>query len=160
MKKTPENQVSALKEHNAQKKQSTEERVNKAIDKLKKKHAAITFEAVAKAAGVSRATLYNNPKLKERIMVLRALDSAPLSGDGAEPKKTRVQRLEDIIADLKARVRQLEADKKNLIIQLVDYEETKAENQRLKRQLLKVATSEKKDRIVVLEELSARIEPL
>ena len=142
MKKVPENQVSALKEHNSQKKQNTVERVNKAIDKLKRKNAAINFETVAKEAGVSRATLYNNPKLKERIMGLRAMDRAPISESGAEPKKTKVQRLEDTVADLRARVRQLEADKKNLIIQLVDYEETKAENERLKRQVSKGATHE------------------
>ena len=137
MKKVPESQVSALKGHNSQKKQGTVERVNKAIDKLKRKNATINFETVAKEAGVSRATLYNNPKLKERIMGLRAIALAPLSEDGSEPKKTKMQRLEDTVADLRARVRQLEADKKNLIVQLVGYEETKAENERLKRQLLK-----------------------
>ena len=137
MKKVPENQVSALKEHNSQKKQDTVERVNKAIDKLKRKNSPINFESVAKEAGVSRATLYNNTKLIERIMGLRAMDLTPTSEGGAEPKKTKVQRLEDTVADLKARVRQLEADKKNLIVQLVDYEETKAENERLRRQSLK-----------------------
>ena len=54
-----------------------------------------------------------------------------------EPKKTKVQRLEATVAELRAKVRQLEADKKNLIVQLVDYEETKAENERLRRQSLK-----------------------
>ena len=142
MKKVPESQMSAIKELNSQRKQNTSERVNKAIDKLKRKNAPINFEAVAKEAGVSRATLYNNPKLKERIMGLRAMDLTPTSEGGAEPKKTKIQRLEDTVADLKARVRQLEADKKNLIIQLVDYEETKAENERLRRQLLKGVSHE------------------
>ena len=137
MKKVPESQVSALKGRNSQKKRDTVERVNKAIDKLKRKNTTINFETVAKEAGVSRATLYNNPKLKERIMGLRAIAHVPLSEEEDEPKKTKVQRLEDTVADLKARVRQLEADKKNLIVQLVDYEETKAENERLKRQFLK-----------------------
>ena len=137
MKKVPESQVSALKKQNSQRKQDTAERVNKAIDKLKRKNASINFETVAKEAGVSRATLYNNTKLKERIMGLRAMDLTPTSEGGAEPKKTKVQRLEATVAELRARVRQLEADKKNLIVQLVDYEETKAENERLRRQILK-----------------------
>ena len=137
MKKVPENQVSALKEHNSQKKHGTVERVTKAIDRLKRKNVTINFETVAKEAGVSRATLYNNPKLKERIMGLRAMDLTPTSEGGAEPKKTKVQRLEATVAELRARVRQLEADKKNLIVQLVDYEETKAENERLRWQSLK-----------------------
>ena len=137
MKKVPESQVSALKEQNSRRKQDTAERVNKAIDKLKRKNTPINFESVAKEAGVSRATLYNNPKLKERIMGLRAMDFTPTSEGGVEPKKTKVQRLEATVADLRARVRQLEADKKNLIVQLIDYEETKAENERLRQQLLK-----------------------
>ena len=137
MKKVPESQVSALKKQNSQRKQDTAERVNKAIDTLKRKNASINFETVAKEAGVSRATLYNNTKLKERIMGLRAMDLTPTSEGGAEPKKTKVQRLEATVAELRARVRQLEADKKNLIVQLVDYEETKAENERLRRQSLK-----------------------
>ena len=137
MKKVPESQVSALKKQNSQRKRDTAERVNKAIDKLKRKNASINFETVAKEAGVSRATLYNNTKLKERIMGLRAMDLTPTSEGGAEPKKTKVQRLEATVAELRARVRQLEADKKNLIVQLVDYEETKAENERLRRQSLK-----------------------
>lgn len=137
MKKVPESQVSAMKEHNSQRKQNTAERVNKAIDKLKRKNAPINFETVAKEAGVSRATLYNNSKLKERIMGLRAIALTPSSEDGAEPKKTKVQRLEDTVAELRSRVRQLETDKKNLVVQLVDYEEMKAENERLRQQLLK-----------------------
>lgn len=137
MKKVPESQISAMKAHNSQRKQNTAELVNKAIDKLKRKNAPINFESVAKEAGVSRATLYNNPKLKERIMGLRAMDLTQSSEGGAEPKKTKVQRLEDTVAELRARVRQLEADKKNLIVQLVDYEKTKAVNERLRQQLLK-----------------------
>ena len=90
MKKVPESQVSALKAHNAQKNQDTIERVNKAIDKLKKKDATINFETVAKAAGVSRATLYNNPKLKERIMGLRAIANAPMSsGETRNPRSPK-----------------------------------------------------------------------
>ena len=142
MKKVPENQVSALKEHNSQKKHGTVERVTKAIDRLKRKNVTINFETVAKEAGVSRATLYNNPTLKERIMGLRAIALTPSSEDGAEPKKTKIQRLEDTVADLKARVRQLETDKKNLIAQLVDYEEMKAENERLRQQLMKGVSHE------------------
>lgn len=142
MKKVPESQVSALKKQNSQRKQDTAERVTKAIDRLKRKNVTINFETVAKEAGVSRATLYNNTKLKERIMGLRAMDLTPTSEGGAEPKKTKVQRLEATVAELRARVRQLEADKKNLIVQLVDYEETKAENERLRQQLMKGVSHE------------------
>jgi len=136
MKKVPESQVSALKEHNSQRKQNTAERVNKAIDKLKRKNAPINFETVAKEAGVSRATLYNNPNLKERIMGLRAIVVSPSPPNDALPQKTKEQQLKETITSLKARVRQLEDDKRKLVEQLVSFEELKAENERLKRKPL------------------------
>ena len=125
-----EKQASVLQTHNERRNHDTIERVNRAIDNLKKCGAVINFETVAKEAGVSRATLYNNLALKERIMGLRAVARCP----AAEIKK---QKPKDAVSALRARVRKLEEDKKNLIVQLVDYEETKAENERLRRQLLK-----------------------
>ena len=125
-----EKQASVLQAHNERRNHDTIERVNRAIDNLKKSGAVINFETVAKEAGVSRATLYNNLALKERIIGLRAVARCP----AAEIKK---QKPKDAVSALRARVRKLEEDKKNLIAQLVDYEETKAENERLRRQLLK-----------------------
>ena len=125
-----EKQASVLQAHNERRNHDTIERVNRAIDNLKKCGAVINFETIAKEAGVSRATLYNNLALKERIMGLRAVARCP----AAEIKK---QKPKDAVSALRARVRKLEEDKKNLIAQLVDYEETKAENERLRRQLIK-----------------------
>lgn len=125
-----EKQASVLQAHNERRNHDTIERVNRAIDNLKKCGAVINFETVAKEAGVSRATLYNNLALKERIIGLRAVARCP----AAEIKK---QKPKDAVSALRARVRKLEEDKKNLIAQLVDYEETKAENERLRRQLIK-----------------------
>ena len=125
-----EKQASVLQAHNERRNHDTIERVNRAIDNLKKCGAVINFETVAKEAGVSRATLYNNLALTERIMGLRAVARCP----AAEIKK---QKPKDAVSALRARVRKLEEDKKNLIAQLVDYEETKAENERLRRQLIK-----------------------
>ena len=125
-----EKQASVLQAHNERRNHDTIERVNRAIDNLKKCGAVINFETVAKEAGVSRATLYNNLALKARIMGLRAVARCP----AAEIKK---QKPKDAVSALRARVRKLEEDKKNLIAQLVDYEETKAENERLRRQLIK-----------------------
>lgn len=125
-----EKQASVLQAHNERRNHDTIERVNRAIDNLKKCGAVINFETVAKEAGVSRATLYNNLALKERIIGLRAVARCP----AAEIKK---QKPKEAVSALRARVRKLEEDKKNLIAQLVDYEETKAENERLRRQLLK-----------------------
>ena len=76
-------------------------------------------------------------------MGLRAIARAPLPSEDTESKKTKVQRLEASLLDLRSRVRKLEDDKQKLIAQLVDFEETKAENERLRRQLLKEANGEK-----------------
>lgn len=130
-------QVTGLKAYAEQKNQETIIRVNKAIDKMKRKNEPINFESVAKAAGVSRGTLYNNPQLKERITSLRAISKAPAVNEDTSTKKDKAQTLEETVLALKERVRQLEADKKKLVMQLVDYHEIKEENERLKNRLQK-----------------------
>ena len=52
-------------------------------------------------------------------------------------KKDKIQLKDEKIATLREQVKKLEDDKKKLIIQLVDYEELKSENERLKKQLAK-----------------------
>ena len=67
-KKVLDSQVAGIKAHAEAKNKETIDKVNKAIDKLKRKNKPINFETVCKEAGVSRATLYNNAQLKERIL--------------------------------------------------------------------------------------------
>ncbi|MGL5677983.1 MAG: DUF6262 family protein [Cellulosilyticaceae bacterium] len=136
-KKISDKQVAGIKAHAEQRNKETLEKVNRAIDKLKRKKQPINFETVAKESGVTRSTLYNNAQLKERILSLRAISKAsPLDNVIAIPKD-KVQLQEEKITTLRERVKQLEEDKKKLIAQLVDYEELKEENARLKRQILK-----------------------
>ena len=75
-KKVSDSQVAGIKAHAEAKNKETIDKVNKAIDKLKRKNKPINFETVCKEAGVSRATLYNNVQLKERILSLRAISKA------------------------------------------------------------------------------------
>lgn len=63
-KKVSDSQVAGIKAHAKAKNKATIDKVNKAIDKLKRKGKPINFETVCKEAGVSRATLYNNHSLK------------------------------------------------------------------------------------------------
>ena len=73
MKKNNKN-TEGLKEFAERKNQETSEKVNKAIDKLKSsKTKTINFKTVAEEAGASKATLYNNDILKERILSLRTI---------------------------------------------------------------------------------------
>jgi len=134
-KKVLDCQVAGIKAHAEAKNEETLDKVNKAIDKLKRKNKPINFETVAKEAEVSRATLYNNAQLKERILSLRAISRLSPLDDVVTIKKDKIQLKDDKIATLRKQVKRLEDDKKKLIVQLVDYEELKSENQRLKKQI-------------------------
>lgn len=106
--------------------------VNTCIDRMKRTGEQVTFDSVAKKAGVSRSTLYNNPCLKERIQGLRSFgikkaQSYKVSTE-AKPQKDREKELRECI-------RTLEKDKRNLIAQLVDYMDVCDENKRLKKRL-------------------------
>ncbi|MBU3191848.1 DUF6262 family protein [Clostridium bowmanii] len=133
MVKKPNRNTQGLKEFSEKKNQETIEKVNKTIDKLKRsKTKAINFKTVAEEAGVSKATLYNNDILKERIMSLRAIEKSNTSGDTVATPKDKVQAKEDKIKKLYEEVKKLKEDKQNLIVQLVDMEEQKDENKRRK----------------------------
>ena len=136
-KKVSDSQVAGIKAHAKAKNKENIDKVSKAIDKLKRKNKPINFETVSKEAGVSRATLYNNAQVKERILSLRAISKASPLDDVIAVKKDKIQLKDEKIATLRKLVKKLEDDKKKLIVQLVDYEELKSENERLKKQLAK-----------------------
>lgn len=130
-------QVSGIKAYAEQKNRETIEKVSKAIDKLKRKNKPINFETVSKEAMVARATLYNNPQLKERILSLRSISKGVPLDDIVAVKKDKIQLQKEKVITLREKIKQLEDDKKKLIAQLIDHEELKEENERLKRQLMK-----------------------
>lgn len=137
-KKVSDRQVAGIKAYAEAKNRDTIEKVNKAIDKLKKKNKPINFETVSKEARVSRATLYNNHLLKERIIGLRAISKTSSIEENTVEKNDKIQLQNEKIVILRERVKKLEDDKKKLIAQLVDYEELKSENEKLKKQLAKI----------------------
>ena len=135
-KKVSDSQVAGIKSHAEARNKATIDKVNKAIDRLKrKKNITINFESVSKEAGVARATLYNNAQLKERILSLRAISKASPLENIVAVKKDRIKLKDEKIAALRLRVQKLEQDKEKLIEQLVDYEELRFENERLKSKL-------------------------
>lgn len=123
-----------LQKYTKSKNDATIEKVNAAIDRLKRTKAiAINFSTVAKEAGVSKATLYNNAILKERILGLRTSTkgvSNPETVINSANRTTNRNYLDEI--------RKLRKDKKNLILQLVKMEELQEENARLKEQIQKL----------------------
>lgn len=105
--------------------------VNTAIDGLLEQDAAINFKVVARAAGVSRGTLYNNEVLRERICRLRANN-----GDRAcDVLREKISQQEKKLRALREQIRCLEEEKEKLIVQLIDSEMLRKENERLKRAL-------------------------
>ena len=135
-KKVSDSQVAGIKAHAEARNKATIDKVNKAIDRLKrKKNITINFETVSKEARVARATLYNNAQLKERILSLRAISKASPLENIVAVKKDRIKLKDEKIAALRLQVQKLEQDKKKLIEQLGDYEELRQENVRLKLKL-------------------------
>src|SRR5437588_2943626 len=70
-KKTWARDTSGLAAHAKQRSEEKRKRVGEAIEKLLREQQAINFNSVAQAAGVSKAYLYSQPDLRERIEALR-----------------------------------------------------------------------------------------
>ena len=139
MKKNNTKNTEGLKEFAQKKNQETIEKVNKAIDKLKRsKTKSINFKTVAEEAGVSKATLYNNDILKERILSLRAIQKGVPNDSIVATPKDKIKAKDDKIKQLYEEIKKLKEDKEKLIIQLVDMEELKDENKRLRESLDKI----------------------
>ena len=139
MKKNNNKNTEGLKEFAEKKNQETIEKVNKAIDKLKRsKTKTINFKTVAEEAGVSKATLYNNDILKERILSLRAIQKGVPNDSIVATPKDKIKAKDDKIKQLYEEIKKLKEDKEKLIIQLVDMEELKDENKRLRESLEKI----------------------
>ncbi|WP_252250116.1 DUF6262 family protein [Clostridium sp. ZBS13] len=139
MKKKRNVNTDGLKEFAEKKNQETIEKVNKAIDKLKRsKTKKINFKTVAEESGVSKATLYNNDILKERILSLRAIQKGVPNDSIVATPKDKMKAKDDKIKQLYEEIKKLKEDKEKLIIQLVDIEELKDENKRLRESLDKI----------------------
>ena len=84
-------------------------------------------ETVAKLAGVSRGTLYNNEALRDRIRHLRAGGTDQM----CDVLREKNRRQEERLRVLRRQVRCLEEEKQKLLVQLIDHEELRRENERL-----------------------------
>ena len=65
------NRQKQLKQLHAERKVKTEKKVDKAINDLVQKNEEINFNIVSKHSKISKATLYNNNKIRKRIEKLR-----------------------------------------------------------------------------------------
>ncbi len=142
-----ERNVKGLCESAKQRSQETLKRTDEAINRLVKQGKAITFQSVARAAGVSVAYLYKYDSIKQRIDQLRK-QQYPIKGLPPKQQASDDSKMA-IIKTLKERIRKLEAENKELrdhievaqglAMQISDLkqqlEALKAENSELKRQL-------------------------
>jgi hypothetical protein len=132
----PNRNTEGLKEFAEKKNQETIDKVNKVIDKLKRsKTKQINFKIVAEESGVSKATLYNNDILKERILSLRAIKKGVPDDSIVVTPKDKIKAKDDKMKQLYDEIKKLKEDKEKLIIQLIDMEEFIDENKRLRESL-------------------------
>lgn len=100
-----------------QRKAKTLVRIDEAIKRLLKAYKSINFNSVANESGLSKATLYNNPELRQRIESLR-LQQAQVP----TPKQLKLEMNENnkdaMIASLKRRMKKMEDENKQLREQL------------------------------------------
>lgn len=102
-----------VKQLHEMRKRNTLQKVDKAIQRLIRSCENINFNSVASEAGVSKATLYNNVEIRERIEELRKKQAQA-------PTLKQVKReLDDnnkdaIIASLQRRIKKLEGENKQL----------------------------------------------
>lgn len=106
-----------LKQLHKERKVKTQQRVDDAIQRLIKAQKPINFNSIANESGVTKATLYNNKDIKERIEGLRLQQSKV-------PTPSQVKREMDennkdaIISSLKRKIKKLVEENKELREQL------------------------------------------
>ena len=111
------NRTEHLKELHSKRKAMTQEKIDKAIQRLIKVQKPINFNSVANESGVTKKTLYDNEDIRERIETLRHQQSQV-------PTPSQVKREMDdnnkdaIIASLKRKIKRLEEENKELKEQL------------------------------------------
>lgn len=122
--------TSGLLEHATALKRETEEKVNKAIETLKRsKTQKVNFRTVSRLSGISTTTLYNNPVLRERIKSLRAIKE--VREETTEPAATT----RDRERALRQEIQKLKEEKHMLIEQLIETERLRAENEHFRAML-------------------------
>ena len=117
---TWERNTSGMVAHAHRRKQEKRTRVDEVIARLLRERQTINFNTVARAAGVSKAYLYSQPDLRERIEALRqqGLEEA-LRERVAHPTAGKTDASKDLVILAKdRRIKELEAENRQLKKQL------------------------------------------
>lgn len=110
--------VEGLRQRARERAEATQRRAEEALALLVRDQRPITFRAVAAAAGVSSAWLYQHDAIKARIMHLRA-QQAPRARVWVPPQERASDTSKDhLIRTLSERLKRLEAENRELRQQL------------------------------------------
>jgi len=107
------NRSEHLKELHSKRKAITQEKVDKAIQRLIKAQKPINFNSVANESGITKKTLYNNKEIKERIEILRYQQSQVPTPSQIKREMNDINK-DAIIASLKRKIKRLEEENKEL----------------------------------------------
>lgn len=110
--------IAGLKASTASKKESTRKKAEEAIAALLKAKSIINFNTVAEKAGVSKAWLYREKAVADRVRRLRDRQSGVVVNAHKESERTSDASKSALITTLKARVKELESEKAELKKQL------------------------------------------
>lgn len=111
-----------LKQLHAERKAMTH-KVDDAIQRLIRANKAINFNSVVKESEVTKATLYNNTDIRERIETLR-FQQSQVSTPAQVKREMGENNKDALIASLKRRIKKLEEENKQLKEQVkVNYAE-------------------------------------
>jgi Family of unknown function (DUF6262) len=117
--KTWERNTAGLIAHAHQRKEEKCKRADEIITCLLREHKAINFNSVAKAAGVSKAYLYSQPLLRERIEALRQQQQEQTARERIARPTSKTDAGKDLVILAKERrIKELEEENRKLKQQL------------------------------------------
>jgi len=117
--KTWERNTTNLVAYSHQRKEEKRKRVDEAIAHLLRNKNAVNFNAVAKAAGVSKTYLYCQPQLRDRIEALRQQEREQMVRERVTHPTGKTDAAKDLVILAKERrIKELEEENRKLKQQL------------------------------------------
>ncbi len=117
--KTWERNTTGLVAHAHQRMEEKRKRVDEAITRLLRDQQTVNFNAVAKAAGVSKTYLYSQPQFRDRIEALRQQEREQMVRERVARPIGKTNAAKDLVILAKERrIRELEEENRKLKHQL------------------------------------------
>jgi Family of unknown function (DUF6262) len=132
--------VEGLRQNAQKKRQESFDKVDRGIKEMIRTRQRINFNTVAAACGVSKAFLYKEAEIKDRIEHLRQQSTetvrvAPEQRPSESSKDSLIKTLRERVKILSDKVKELEYQNATVYGKIVQMSEIEAENRKLKAQL-------------------------